>query len=127
MIRFRSTSAVSASVAATLAFGLSACNPPPPPTAQDRAAKATVSACRQRADEVYTRQNRASIYTPSDRDTPESGDYVSGITTRGLADRYGWDTQVSDCVRNQGSTDAAGTGFSPGPSPIAGSSRGPAR
>ncbi len=127
MSRFHSSSAVSVWLAGTLALGLSACNPPPAPTAQDRATKATVSACRQRADEVYTRQNRASFYTQSDRDTPESGDYVSGITTRGLADRYGWDTQVSDCVHNQGSADSAGTSFSPTSSPVAGTSRGPAR
>jgi hypothetical protein len=92
---------------------LAACSPPPAPTAQSRADQATLSACRQRADEVFQRQNRASLYTQDGRDTPGSGSYVSGITSRGLSERFGWDTQVSDCVRNQGA--AADTAPAPVP------------
>ncbi len=115
-------------LAAALAWNLSACTPPPPPSPQVRAAEATVNACRQRADQVYKRQNRGSLYTENDRDLPESTDYLPGITTRGLAERYQWDTQVSDCV-NQGPGGGVAPGFSPGPSPVtgAGTSLGPAR
>lgn len=93
------TSAAFWLAAATVA----ACTPPPQ-TAQSRANQALVSACRQRADEVYRKQNRASLYTQDDRFAPESGLYNSGITTRGLAERFAWDTQVSDCVRSQSAT-----------------------
>lgn len=92
---------------------LAACSAPPAPTAQSRADQATLSACRQRADEIYQRQNRASLYAMDNRDSPGSSTYVSGITTRGLSERYGWDTQVSDCVRNQG----AAEGIAPAPVP----------
>jgi hypothetical protein len=84
---------------------LAACSAPPAPTGQGRADQATLSACRQRADEIYQRQNRASLYAMDNRDSPGSSSYVSGITTRGLSERYGWDTQVSDCVRNQGAAE----------------------
>ncbi len=90
---------------------LAACSPPPAPTAQSRADQATLSACRQRADEVFQRQNRASLFLQDNRDSPGSGSYVSGITTRGLSERFGWDQQVSDCVRNQG----AAEGIAPAP------------
>ena len=82
---------------------VAACSPAPQ-SAQSRASRATVAACRGRADEVYLRQNRASLYAVDARDSPESASYNSGITSRGLADRYGWSRQVSDCVRSQGST-----------------------
>jgi hypothetical protein len=73
-----------------------------------------MTACRQRADAVFSQQNRAAIF--NDRmDDPRSGGYVSGITTRGLSDRFAWDQQVSDCVRNQGSADTAGPGTAPNP------------
>lgn len=82
---------------------VAACTPPPPPSAQSRADQATVAACRTRADEVFARQNRGSQYTQDNRDSPESGAYNSGITSSGLADRYGWGTDLSNCLR-QGST-----------------------
>ena len=115
--------------AAALAGSIGACTPPPPPTAQSRAAQATANACRQRADEVFARQNRASFYTQNAQDSPESGAYVSGITTRGLADRFNWDRQVSDCVAQSTGGGAATSSFSPSPSPVRGSgtSLGPAR
>jgi hypothetical protein len=102
-------------------IALAACSPPPAPTAQSRANQATLAACRHRADETYLRQNRASLYMQDDRDSPGSSTYVSGITTRGLSDRYGWDSQVSDCVRNQGAAEET----APAPTPARPASTGP--
>jgi hypothetical protein len=87
-----------------LALGvLGACSPPPAPVGQARADRQTLDACRQRADEVYERQNRGAIYTSTDnRDTPFSGSYVSGITTRGLSAEYGRGNLIADCVRSSG-------------------------
>ncbi len=82
---------------------VAACTPAPPPSAQSRANQATLAACRTRADEVFARQNRGSLYTQDTRDLPESGAYNSGITSSGLADRFGWGTNLSNCLR-QGST-----------------------
>jgi hypothetical protein len=59
-------------------------------------------ACRTRANEVYDQQNRGAIFNPmsTDRDTPRSGDYVSGIPTRGLSERYGYENMIDDCLRH---------------------------
>ncbi len=119
MTRSLATWPISGCLAAVLAASMNACAPPAPPTADSRAAQATANACRQRADETYRRQNRGALYSQNQSEYPESANYVSGITTRGLADRYDWDTQVSDCV-NQGTGGAVAPGFSPGPSPVKG-------
>lgn len=74
---------------------------PPELSQESRASQATLSACRQRADEVFRSQNRGALFTQDQRLSPESGLFNSGITTRGLADRFTWDSQVSDCVRTQ--------------------------
>ncbi|MBN9561342.1 MAG: hypothetical protein J0H14_11530 [Alphaproteobacteria bacterium] len=104
-------------LAALIALG--ACSPAPAPSAQTRANQATVAACRQRADEVFQRQNRAALFTQDNRDSPGSGSYVSGITTRGLSERFGWDRQVADCVRNQGAAEETA------PAPVGPASTGP--
>ncbi len=102
-------------IAVSGAAVLSACSPPAP-TPEQRASQAAVAACRQRADDVFARQNRAAIF--NDRmDDPRSGGYVSGITTRGLSERFAWDNQVQDCVRNQGAATDTGPGFAPNPAP----------
>jgi hypothetical protein len=89
-------------------LALAHCAPPPPPTpassgGQARADAATLAACRTHADEVYDRQRRDTIYTISTRDSPFSGnDSTTGVTDRGLAQRYGRENMIRDCVRNTG-------------------------
>jgi hypothetical protein len=52
---------------------------------------------------VYDRQRRDTIYTISSRDSPFSGnDSTTGVTDRGLAQRYGRENMIRDCVRNTG-------------------------
>ena len=81
---------------------LSACSPAPQ-SPQARANAETLAACRQRAEEVYSQQNRGDIYSPaSSVNTPFSSNYVPGITARGLPQLYAHDKMVSDCVRNTG-------------------------
>lgn len=78
------------------------CCAPPPPAGQSRADAATLAACREHASEVYDRQNRDSIYTITNRDTPFSSNYVPGVVDRDLAQRYANQNLVRDCVRNTG-------------------------
>ncbi len=100
------------------ALALAHCAPPPPPTGQARADAATLSACREHADQVYDRNNRNSIYTITNRDLPFSGNYVPGVTDRGLAQRYARDNMVRDCVRNTGTeTDRSPTTSPPPATP----------
>jgi len=70
----------------------------PPPTAAQSAA------CRQRADEVYDRQNRADLYR-SDihaggaRDAMFSGTGSPGASIGALSARFARDRMVDDCLR----------------------------
>jgi len=83
-------------------LALAQCAPPPPPTGQARADAATLAACRERADEVYNRTHRDTIYTIPSGDSPFSANYTPGVVDRGLAQRYGHENMVRDCVRNTG-------------------------
>jgi hypothetical protein len=63
----------------------------------------TLAACDQHADQVYDQRNRADIYQPqSSVNSPFSGNYVPGITNRGLSDQYARNAMIRDCVRNTG-------------------------
>jgi hypothetical protein len=99
-----------------LLLALAQCAPPPPPVGQTRADAATLAACREHADAVYNRQNRDTIYTISNANSPFSAnDSTTGVTDRGLAQRFGHENMIRDCVRNTGSeTDRAVT-MAPGP------------
>jgi hypothetical protein len=83
-------------------LALAYCAPPPPPVGQARADAATMSACREHADEVYNRQHRDAIYTITSRDTPFSANDSRGVVDNGLSQRYGHENLVRECVRNTG-------------------------
>ncbi|MBV9784100.1 MAG: hypothetical protein JO264_09795 [Acidisphaera sp.] len=101
-----------------VAIGLAACGAPPP----SQPSAATQAACRSRADEVYLRQNRQSIYRADDyaggiRDAPYATTGLPGITTNGLADRYDRDEMVRSCLNgteNNGEV-VPSPGVAPGP------------
>jgi hypothetical protein len=83
--------------AALLAAG---CTPQtgPRPTAEQAAA------CRQRADEVHDRQNRADLYRSDTlaggaRDAMFSGTGAPGGSIAGLSARFARDRMVDDCLR----------------------------
>ena len=94
------------------------CTSPQPPAPGSRAAASpqTMAACRQRADEVYNRQNPNEVYS-SDmfagglKDTPYAGRDVAGISNRGLSGRYARETMLDDCLRSV----AGNIGTSPEP------------
>src|SRR5215472_791234 len=92
------------------ALALAQCAPPPPPTGQARADAATLAACREHADEVYSRTRRDMIYTIPSGNSPFSANYTPGVVDRGLAQRYDHENMVRDCVRNTGTeTDRSAT------------------
>ncbi|HEY0421279.1 MAG TPA: hypothetical protein VGC80_17320 [Acetobacteraceae bacterium] len=67
------------------------------------ASAATRAACRQRADEVYLRQNRADIYrndyyVGSTRDAPFASTGLPGVSSDGLSSRFGREKMLDDCV-----------------------------
>lgn len=74
---------------------------------RSRADAATTAACRAQVDRVYAAQNRAELSQRDQRDTPFASSYNSGITSRGLGARFGFDNQVSSCIS---SSSAPGTG-----------------
>ena len=87
---------------APLLLVMAGCQPPPAPSSQTRADAATLAACRERADEVYNRQNRGTIYTITNRDAPFSGSYIPAPVDSGLSQRYSHENRIRDCVRNTG-------------------------
>jgi hypothetical protein len=100
------------------ALALAYCAPPPPPTGQARADAATLSACREHADQVYDRNHRDTIYTITSRNSPYSANYTPGVTSRGLAQQYVRENMVRDCVRNTGTeTDRSPTTSPPPATP----------
>jgi hypothetical protein len=93
-------------------LALSACDAPPQ-TGQAHADAATRAACQQRAEEAYSQQNRAEIYSPpATVNTPFSANFTPDLTDRGLANLFVHDRMVSDCIRN------TGTGAVPNQPPV---------
>jgi PBP1b-binding outer membrane lipoprotein LpoB len=90
-------------IAVLTAMTLSGCAGNAPQSDQARADAATNAACRQRANEVFDRQNRGTIYSAnSSANSPFSANFTPGVTSRGLSDQFAHDRMVSDCVRNSG-------------------------
>jgi len=99
--------------ALTLPMLAAGCQSPP----RSRADAATAAACRAEVDRVYAAQNRADLSQRDQRDTPFAASYNSGITTRGLGARFGWDNQVSSCVSNSSGPGAGGAAVDTGTGP----------
>lgn len=91
---------ISSVIAALMA---SACTFGPPPSASEAA---TQSACRERADEVFQRQNRGAVYNTDTyqtdtRDAPFATSGLRGVTSAGLGQQFGRDTTLDDCLRGR--------------------------
>jgi hypothetical protein len=87
----------------------------PRPTAEQAAA------CRQRADEVHDRQNRADLYRSDTlaggaRDAAFSGTGAPGGSIAGLSARFARDRMVDNCLRGVAGN-VASTPDAPGPAP----------
>ncbi|HEX4262206.1 MAG TPA: hypothetical protein VHY76_14000 [Acetobacteraceae bacterium] len=76
---------------------------------------AAIAACRQRADEIYLRQNRALLSERSTRDTPYASSGLPSNPTAGLSAMFGRDQDFADCLRSFGPAAPTGAG------PVAGS------
>ena len=87
---------------APLLLMLTCCQPAPAPSPESRADASTLAACRERADAVYNRQNRGTIYAITNRDAPFSGSYIPAPVDSGLSQRYTHENRIRDCVRNTG-------------------------
>ena len=80
--------------------------------------------CRQRADEVFDKQNRAEVYRTdvfagSTRDAPFASTGLPGITSRGLSGQYERANLLDDCLRSRGGGSGSGSGGSATPAPSA--------
>ncbi len=91
----------------------------PPPSRQASANNADRAACRQRADEIYNKQNRADTYradsfTTSSLDSPYASTGLPGVPSAGLSSAFARDNLVSDCLNNRpgftGGTEAPANG-----------------
>ena len=92
--------------------------PGPGAAANTRADQATQLACRNRANQMYDRRNRAEIYSPhSSINTPFSANYEPGTTDRALGDRFAFDRMVDECVRNSGTGAERPVAPAPAPAP----------
>lgn len=56
------------------------------------------ASCRQRADDIFLKQNRAYLTQRDTRDSPFSSTGLAGVTSAGLGSRYGRDEMVDDCI-----------------------------
>ncbi len=62
----------------------------------------TIAACRTRADEVYERLNRGSIYSINQNNAPNSAIGRVRDPTAALSDRFARDRMVDRCVKGTG-------------------------
>lgn len=70
---------------------------------QAQADAQTRAACRERAEQAYSQQNRAEIYSPPPQvNTPYSANYLPDQSDRGLSQLFAHDRMVNDCIRNTG-------------------------
>ena len=101
--------------ALVLLAGLGACAGRQPATPRNLAA---LDACRERADEVFQKQNRADIYrsdvyATSGRDAPFATNTLPGVPTRGLSGEYQRENLVDDCLNAGGAARAKGAPAQP--------------
>lgn len=92
-----------------------------PGGAGGRPSQAAVAACRQRADEIYLKQNRGLLSERDQRDTPYASTGLPDNTARGLGEMFGRDQNFSNCLRSFGPAAPSGAGpvigVGPGVSP----------
>jgi len=91
-------------------LALGACTFGAPPTSANRASQATMAACRERAEDVYVRQNRDLIYANDNSSTPYSAGPSTGLPMHGLSAQYAHQQVIDDCVRNTGPQTLRGDG-----------------
>ncbi len=95
---------------------LAGCNPGPrPQTAAGRSNAAAVASCRASTESSFNRQNRYLLSERNTTDSPFSTSGVTGITTRGLTERYDYDTQLASCLSQSGASGGGNLDTQPSP------------
>ena len=69
---------------------------------QTRSSAAAAASCRSETESSFNRQNRYLLSERDTTDAPFSTSGVTGITTRGLTQRYDYDTQLASCLSASG-------------------------
>ena len=88
---------VRASLPVLLVLFAAGCTPPPP-SSGSRASAAAVASCRATTNHSFDRQNRYLLSERNTTDSPFSSSGDPGVTTRGLTQRYDYDTQLASCL-----------------------------
>ncbi len=96
-----------AAVGCLVLLSLAAGCAPPQQSPASRASAAAVASCRASTNRSFDRQNRYLLSERDTRDTPFSTSGTPGITTRGLTERYDYDTQLAGCLAASKSPAAA--------------------
>jgi hypothetical protein len=102
-----------------------------PQGAATTATPAQAAACRQRADEVYERQNRADVYrsdtyASGTRDAMFSSTGSPAAAVAGLPGRFARDRMLAECLRGVAGN-VASTPDAPAPTPTPAPAAAPAR
>lgn len=71
-------------------------------------AQEALAGCRAEADRVYDTQNRYQLSERDSLDTPNSGSGTAENPASGLADKYGHDRMVDDCLDHSSAVPVAG-------------------
>ncbi len=71
--------------------------------------QAVIAACRQRADEVFLKQNRDLLSRQNPVDLPLSSTGYDPLQTTRLAGRYERDNMLDDCIRAEQTGTAVGS------------------
>ncbi len=85
-------------------LAVTGCAASAPQTPATRASAAASAACRANTEESFNRQNRYMLSERDTTDAPFSTSGVTGITTRGLTQRYDYDTQLASCLSASGNS-----------------------
>jgi hypothetical protein len=95
---------------AFVSLGVQACTPATP---RSQASAAAQTACRSRADQVFEQQNRGAIYREDNfvsglRDSPFGSAGLGSTIPTNLADQFGRDRTMQDCLDGIGASGNGG-------------------
>ena len=93
---------VRAFLPAVLILATAGCASSPQNSAVSRADSTTLASCRASTNQAFNRQNRYQISERDQTASPFSTSGDTGITTRGLSQRYDYDNQLQSCLSASG-------------------------
>jgi hypothetical protein len=85
---------------------LQACGFPGPASPAERA---SLESCRTDADRIYNAQNRYQLSERSSTDSPFSGGSQPATPSDGLADQYGHEQMIADCMKRSAAVPVSGS------------------